>query len=204
MFLEPEIDSQARLYGNIGWIEVICGSMFSGKTEELIRRVKRALIAKQEVKIFKPALDTRYDHIRVVSHNKNSIVCQPVEKSTDILSQVKNVKIIAIDEIQFFDDQIIQVCNLLANKGCRVIVSGLDMDFRGVPFSVMPALVCMAEFVTKVHAICVRCGSIANYSHRLSDEAETVLLGETEKYEPLCRACFTKINQSISEPLEQK
>jgi thymidine kinase len=174
-----------------GWVEVICGSMFSGKTEELIRRVNRALIAKMLVKIFKPAIDTRYSETEVVSHGKKALAAHTVTTSAQILDLAADADVIAIDEAQFFDEELPEICQRLADAGKRVIVAGLDMDFRGEPFGVMPLLMCKAEFVTKVHAICVRCGSLAAYSHRLDVmNEETILLGETDRYEPLCRSCF--------------
>ena len=176
-----------------GSIEVICGSMFSGKTEELIRRMKRAQFAKQTVEIFKPQIDTRYSDDEVVSHDKNSIRSTAIESSHSILLMSNDVDVIGIDEAQFFDDGLVEVCNTLANQGVRVIVAGLDMDFKGVPFGPMPALCAIAEDVYKVHAICVRCGSLAYVSHRLVDSDKRVLLGETEEYEPICRECFNKI-----------
>ncbi len=173
-----------------GWIEVICGSMFSGKTEELIRRLKRAKYARQRVEIFKPAIDVRYAEESVVSHDSNSILSTPVQGSQHILLLTGDVEVVGIDEAQFFDDGIVEVCNSLADRGTRVIVAGLDMDFLGKPFGPMPALMCCAEYVTKVHAVCVRCGNLANFSHRLAESQQLVLLGETNHYEPLCRDCF--------------
>ena len=175
-----------------GSIEVICGSMFSGKTEELIRRLKRAQFAKQSVEIFKPKIDTRYSEDEVVSHDKNSIRSTPVDSSGSILLMSNDVDVIAIDEAQFFDEGLVDVCTKLADQGIRVIVAGLDMDYRGVPFGPMPALCAIAEDVFKVHAICVRCGSLAYVSHRLVDSDKRVLLGETLEYEPICRECFRK------------
>ena len=177
---------------NKGWIEVICGSMFSGKTEELIRRLKRAKIAKQRVEIFKPAVDTRYSDTEVVSHDANSIASTPVSSSQNILLMTGDVDVIGIDEAQFFDEGIIDVCNSLANQGFRVIVAGLDMDFKGIPFGPMPALMAIADDVQKVHAICVRCGAPAYVSHRLVAGEKQVLLGEKNEYEPICRHCFDK------------
>ena len=186
MFLENDVDrSRSR-----GWIEVICGSMFSGKTEELIRRLKRARIAKLRVEIFKPGVDVRYDEEKVVSHDASEIVSTPVPASSNILLMAGEVDVVGIDEAQFFDPELPNVCNQLANMGIRVIVAGLDMDFQGKPFGPMPALLATAEYITKVHAICVRCGSLAQYSHRTSPNEDLVMLGETESYEPLCRACF--------------
>ncbi|MCD6067815.1 MAG: Thymidine kinase [Bacteroidetes bacterium] len=175
-----------------GWIEVICGSMFSGKTEELIRRMKRAQFAKQKVEIFKPSIDTRYDEINVVSHNSNSIVSTPVPSSSNILLLTTDVDVVGIDEAQFFDEGIVTVCNKLAENGVRVIVAGLDMDYTGKPFGPIPALLACAEYVTKVHAICMRCGNPALFSHRKTADTSLVLLGEIESYEPLCRECFNK------------
>ncbi|MGB3947159.1 MAG: thymidine kinase [Bacteroidia bacterium] len=188
MFLENNLHPQYTK----GSIEVICGSMFSGKTEELIRRMKRAQFAKQKVEIFKPAIDTRYDDVKVVSHNSNSIHSTPVPSSSNILLLASDVQVVGIDEAQFFDDGLADVCNKLANSGIRVIVAGLDMDYLGKPFGPIPALLAIAEHVTKVHAICMHCGSLANYSHRMTNESALVLLGETNNYEPLCRDCFCK------------
>lgn len=185
MFLEPGFRGQRS-----GWIEVICGSMFSGKTEELIRRIKRAKIANQKIKIFKPAKDTRYDAVDVVSHDENSISSIPVKTSREIFLHVEDVNCIGIDEAQFFDDDLIMVCQKLAIRGVRVIVAGLDMDFRGKPFGPIPALLAVAEYITKVHAICPHCGTLATHSYRLSEEKETVVLGEKDKYEPRCRVCY--------------
>lgn len=175
-----------------GRIEVVCGSMFSGKTEELIRRLKRAEFAKQRVEIFKPALDTRYSEIEVVSHDRNSIMSTPVDSSSSILLLSSDIDVVGIDEAQFFDDGLVAVCNELANKGIRVIVAGLDMDFKGVPFGPIPALCAIADEVTKVHAICVRCGALAYVSHRLVNNEKRVMLGEQAEYEPLCRECYRK------------
>lgn len=186
MFLEISNHSSGRR----GWIEVICGSMFSGKTEELIRRLNRARIARQKVEIFKPGIDTRYDETDVVSHNENSIQSTPVSSATQILLLTNDVDVVGIDEVQFFDTEIVEVCNKLAAQGIRVIVAGLDMDFTGKPFGPVPALMATAEYVTKVHAICIRCGNLAQYSYRKTDDRKLVLLGETESYEPLCRSCF--------------
>ena len=189
-FFESNVHSDERR----GSIEVICGSMFSGKTEELIRRLKRAKIAKQRVEIFKPAIDTRYSDTEVVSHDANSIASTPVSSSQNILLMTGDVDVIGIDEAQFFDEGIIDVCNTLANQGFRVIVAGLDMDFKGVPFGPMPALMAIADDVQKVHAICVRCGAPAYVSHRLVAGEKQVLLGEKNEYEPICRHCFSKIH----------
>lgn len=175
-----------------GRIEVICGSMFSGKTEELIRRMKRAKIARQQVEIFKPAIDTRYSDEDVVSHDHTSIPSTPVDSSAAILLFSEGMDVVGIDEAQFFDNGIVDVCNNLANNGVRVIVAGLDMDYKGVPFGPMPALMAVADDVMKVHAICVRCGSLAYVSHRIVDVDKRVLLGETGEYEPLCRECYQK------------
>lgn len=188
MFLENTI----HLHKRKGSIEVICGSMFSGKTEELIRRMKRAQYAKQKVEIFKPEIDKRYDDVKVVSHEGNSIHSTPVPASSHILLLANEVDVVGIDEAQFFDAGLIDVCNQLADSGIRVIVAGLDMDYLGKPFGPIPALLAIAEHVTKVHAICMRCGNIANHSHRITDEEELVLLGETNNYEPLCRDCFVE------------
>ena len=173
-----------------GWIEVICGSMFSGKTEELIRRLRRSQIAGQKVEIFKPKLDTRYDETEVVSHDKNSIPSTPVGHSRDILLQVKEFDVVGVDEAQFFDDKLPDVCDSMANQGIRVIVAGLDMDFSGKPFGPIPELLARAEHVTKVHAICMECGGSAVYSYRKTDQDEQVLLGEHDSYAPLCRTCY--------------
>ena len=191
MFLENTVNHKEQL----GWIEVICGSMFSGKTEELLRRLKRARFANQKVMIFKPQTDVRYSDKKVVSHDANEIVSNPVEKAQDILNQVEGVDVVAIDEAQFFDAEIIDVCNKLANNGLRVIVAGLDMDFKGNPFGPMPHLMAIAEFVTKVHAICTKTGNLAHYSHRTAENDELVLLGERNEYEPLSRAAYFKLNK---------
>ena len=175
-----------------GWIEVICGSMFSGKTEELIRRLKRAQFARQRVEIFKPKIDVRYSEEEVVSHDANSIRSTPVENSGNILLLTGEVDVVGIDEAQFFDANIVAVCQKLADNGIRVIVAGLDMDFLGRPFGPMPQLMAIAEYVTKVHAICVHCGNIAQHSHRLTANDRLVMLGEKDTYEPLCRHCFNK------------
>jgi thymidine kinase len=175
-----------------GRIEVICGSMFSGKTEELIRRIKRAIFAKQKVEIFKPALDTRYSEADVVSHEGNSIPSTPIDSSASLLLLAQGYDVIGIDEAQFFDENIIDVCNQLANQGIRIIIAGLDLDFKGVPFGPMPKLLAIADEVSKVHAICVRCGALAYVSHRLVNIEKQVLLGEKDEYEPLCRECYKK------------
>ncbi|MCF6297537.1 MAG: thymidine kinase [Flavobacteriaceae bacterium] len=187
-----------------GWIEVICGSMFSGKTEELIRRLKRAQFAKQKVEIFKPAIDMRYDDEKVVSHDANEIHSTPVPSSSNILILANDVDVVGIDEAQFFDDEIVTVCNDLANRGVRVIVAGLDMDYKGKPFGPMPALMATAEYVTKVHAVCTKTGNLAHYSHRKVDNDNLVLLGETHEYEPLSRAAYYKELQKEKENLENK
>ncbi len=186
MFLETLKSSEQKK----GWIEVICGSMFSGKTEELIRRLRRAQFAKQKVEIFKPAIDTRYHEQEVVSHNSTSIQSTPVPSSSNILLLANDTDVVGIDEAQFFDEEIVHVCNQLANNGIRVIVAGLDMDYTGKPFGPIPALLASAEYVTKVHAICMQCGNLAQYSHRKTSHTSLVLLGETESYEPLCRKCY--------------
>lgn len=175
-----------------GWIEVVCGSMFSGKTEELIRRLKRAKIACQKVEIFKPKIDVRYSEENVVSHDENVIHSTPVDTASNILLMVSDVDVVGIDEAQFFDNGLVDVCNSLANQGIRVIVAGLDMDFMGKPFGPMPALLATAEYVTKVHAICMHCGNLAQYSFRKVASDKLVLLGETQEYEPLCRDCYIK------------
>ncbi|MCK9612398.1 MAG: thymidine kinase [Bacteroidales bacterium] len=179
-----------------GYIEVICGSMFSGKTEELIRRLKRAKYAKQIVEIFKPEIDTRYDIERIVSHNDNSINSTPVQSSSQILLLSTDVDVVGIDEAQFFDHEIVNVCNILAERGVRIIVAGLDMDYLGKPFGPMPALMATAEYVTKVHAICVRCGNLAYVSHRKIQNDKLVFLGESDTYEPLCRSCYLNAIQA--------
>lgn len=188
MFLEPNITSSEK--HSYGWIEVICGSMFSGKTEELIRRLNRSLIAKQKVEIFKPSIDTRYHVSDVVSHNDNSIRSTPVSFASDILLLAGNSDVVGIDEAQFFDKAIVEVVTKLANNGKRVIVAGLDMDFKGQPFGTMPDIMSIAEYITKVHAICMKCGGMASYSYRHGNEDQKVLLGEKEKYEARCRKCF--------------
>jgi thymidine kinase len=187
MFLEPNVNKSKT-----GWIEVVCGSMFSGKTEELIRRLKRAKFANLKTEIFKPIIDTRYHETEVVSHDANSITSTPVSSSQNILLLSNDVQVVGIDEAQFFDDGLPDVCEQLAANGIRVIVAGLDMDFLGRPFGPIPALLAKAEYITKVHAICVRCGALANHSYRLVESDSKVLLGEKESYEPRCRECFTK------------
>ena len=186
MFLESNVQNSQQL----GWIEVICGSMFSGKTEELIRRLKRAEFAKQKTLIFKPTTDVRYSESKVVSHDSNEIISTPVKSSKEIIQLSKDIDVVALDEAQFFDDEIVGVCNELANSGKRVIIAGLDMDYEGNPFGPMPNLMAVAEFVTKVHAICTKTGNLANYSHRISKSKDLVLLGEREEYEPLSRLAF--------------
>ena len=173
-----------------GRIEVVCGSMFSGKTEELIRRMKRANFARQKVEIFKPAIDTRYSEDNVVSHDQNSIRSTPIESSGSILLLASDIDVVGIDEAQFLDNGLVEVCNELANRGIRVIIAGLDMDFKGQPFGPMPALMAVADDVLKVHAICVKCGALAYVSHRIVEGEKRVLLGETREYEPLCRCCY--------------
>lgn len=185
MFIEPSIKGERK-----GWIEVICGSMFSGKTEELIRRLKRAKIANLRVEIFKPATDTRYDAIKIVSHDENAIHSTPVDNSQKILLMAQGVDVVGIDEAQFFDDQIMNVCDQLSLHGIRVIIAGLDMDFQGRPFGQMPFLMAKADFVTKLHAICMKCGNIASYSYRKVPNEDRILLGEKDVYEPRCRTCF--------------
>lgn len=186
MFLENTNKQHKRN----GWVEVICGSMFSGKTEELIRRLNRAKIAKQKIEIYKPAVDTRYDEESVVSHDETSIKSTPVQAASQILLLANDVDVVGIDEAQFFDNELATVCNLLANDGIRVIVAGLDMDYLGNPFGPIPSLMATAEYVTKVHAICMECGNLAQYSHRLVEDDSLVLLGETDNYVPLCRKCY--------------
>jgi thymidine kinase len=185
MFIEPNISGERR-----GFIEVICGSMFSGKTEELIRRLKRARIANLKVEIFKPRIDVRYHEYDIVSHDENAILSSPIENSQTILLLAGEVDVVGIDEAQFFDDQLPDVCDQLALKGTRVIIAGLDMDYTGKPFGQMPNLLAKADFITKLHAICVRCGNIANYSYRKSPDASRILLGEKDSYEPRCRKCY--------------
>lgn len=190
MFIERDVNSQKK----IGSIEVVVGSMFSGKTEELIRRLKRAKIARQTVEIYKPIIDVRYSEDEVVSHDENSIRSTPIENSANILLLAGDVDVIGIDEAQFFDKGLLDVVVKLANMGIRVIIAGLDMDFKGAPFGPIPGLMAVADHITKVHAICVRCGSIAQFSHRISAKEQVVLLGEKDIYEPLCRSCYNKAN----------
>jgi len=182
-------ENHLKFQGKRGRIEVVCGSMYSGKTEELIRRLKRAGIARQKVEIFKPDTDIRYDETAVVSHNDNRIPSTPVPAAVNILLLASEADVIGIDEAQFFDEGLVEVCSILANRGKRVIVAGLDMDFRGMPFGPIPKLMAIAEEVTKVHAVCMDCGYTANFSHRLNDNENLVLLGEKDLYVPLCREC---------------
>jgi len=188
MFLENTVNQKEQF----GWIEVICGSMFSGKTEELIRRLKRAQFARQKVEIFKPAVDVRYDNEKVISHDANEIRSTPVPASANIPILADGCDVVGIDEAQFFDDEIVSICNDLANKGIRVIVAGLDMDFKGNPFGPMPNLMATAEYVTKVHAVCTKTGNLAQYSFRKAKSDDLVLLGEVDEYEPLSRAAYYK------------
>lgn len=190
MFLESKSNRSIQR----GWIEVVCGSMFSGKTEELLRRVRRAKFANQKIELFKPALDTRYDETDIVSHDETAMISTPVHNSSEILIYVnmEDVEVVAIDEAQFLDNGIVDVCIRLANEGIRVIVAGLDMDFLGQPFGAMPQLMSVAEYVTKTHAICIKCGDLAQFSHRLVKNNKQVMLGETESYEPLCRRCYNE------------
>ncbi len=185
MFIEPNIRGERR-----GWIEVICGSMFSGKTEELIRRLKRVKIANLKVEIFKPAIDIRYDEVKIVSHDTNAIQSTPIDNSQKILLMAQDVDVIGVDEAQFFDEQLPSVCDELARRGIRVIVAGLDMDYHGKPFGQMPYIMAKADYVTKLHAICVKCGNIANYSYRKIPNEDQVMLGATDAYEPRCRVCY--------------
>ena len=190
MFLESQIDSPNQK----GSIEVICGSMFSGKTEELLRRLRRAEFAKLKISVFKPQIDVRYDTKNVVSHDSNTILSTPVKSPTEILTLANKSQVVAIDEAQFFNDDLVSVCNTLAKQGKRIIIAGLDMDFSGRPFGVIPQLLAIAENITKVHAICIDCGGIANHSFRLTKNEELVQLGQKNEYKPLCRHCF---NQNI-------
>ncbi len=189
MFLEPHFKGQRS-----GWIEVICGSMFSGKTEELIRRLKRSKIAGQRVEIFKPKIDTRYDDTKVVSHDANYILATPIAKSRELLKLTDGVQVVGVDEAQFFDEELTEVLQRLAVGGKRIIVAGLDMDFRGRPFGPIPSLLAVSEYITKVHAICSHCGNLATHSYRLSEDGDTVVLGEKDRYEPRCRTCFAMGN----------
>lgn len=188
MFLESQINHSKGK----GSIEVICGSMFSGKTEELIRRLKRAKLAKLKIAVFKPQLDIRYDNAKIVSHDLNKIKSNRVKSPSEILKLVADINVVAIDEAQFFSAELIDVCNQLANKGKRIIVAGLDMDFLGKPFGIMPQILAISEHITKVHAICIDCGDIANHSFRLSGSKELVKIGHKKEYKPLCRKCFIK------------
>ncbi len=185
MFIEPAIINSKR-----GWIEIICGSMFSGKTEELIRRLKRAKIANQKVEIFKPSVDKRYSLTNVVSHDANEFPSKCIDNAAQILLHVQDADVVAIDEAQFFDNEIVDVCESLAQRGIRVIVAGLDMDYLGKPFGAVPQLLSIADYITKLHAICVKCGNIANMSYRKTPNEEQILLGEKDKYEPRCRHCY--------------
>jgi thymidine kinase len=186
------LENSVRLEGKRGSIELITGSMFSGKTEELIRRLRRAQFAGLKVEIYKPSLDKRYSETRVVSHDEKSINSTPVDNASSILLLANDVNVVGIDEAQFFDESIVDVCNKLADNGVRIVVAGLDMDFMGKPFGPIPALLAIAEYVTKVHAICMRCGNLAQYSFRKSSDEQQVLLGEKDIYEPLCRSCYNK------------
>lgn len=183
-----------------GCIEVVCGSMFSGKTEELIRRVRRAQFANQKIAIFKPAVDNRYSDVEVVSHDSHSIISRPIDDPRRMLEIGPDIQVVGVDEAQFFDEALVDVCQALANRGVRVIIAGLDTDYLGKPFGPMPALMAVAEDVQKVHAICVKCGSLANHSHRLSKSKDLVVLGEKDIYEPLCRECY---NKAVSEESEK-
>lgn len=187
MFIEPDIRGEKR-----GWIEVICGSMFSGKTEELIRRLKRAKFANLKTEIFKPAMDMRFDEIKIISHDENAIQSTPVDTAQTILLMAQDADVIGIDEAQFFDEELPNVCDNLASRGVRVIVAGLDMDFTGKPFGQMPFILAKAEYVTKLHAICMKCGNIANYSYRKVSNEDQVMLGAKDAYEPRCRKCYNE------------
>lgn len=186
------LEHSVKMAGKRGSIEVITGSMFSGKTEELIRRLRRAQFAGLKVEIFKPSTDKRFSESKIVSHDENSIVSTPVDNPSSILLLAGDVRVVGIDEAQFFDDTIVDVCNKLADNSIRVVVAGLDMDFKGNPFGPMPELLAIADYITKLHAICMRCGNLAQYSFRKSEEEQVVLIGEKDKYEPLCRECFNK------------
>ena len=194
MFIEPNINGGRR-----GWIEVICGSMFSGKTEELIRRLKRVKIANLKVEIFKPGIDTRYDEVKIVSHDTNYIQSTPIDNSQKILLMANDVDVIGIDEAQFFDEEIANVCDELAYRGIRVIVAGLDMDYTGKPFGQMPFIMAKADYVTKLHAICMQCGNIANYSYRKIPNEDQVMLGAKDVYEPRCRKCYNEKEENIEQ-----
>ncbi len=187
MFIEPSLRGEKR-----GWIEVVCGSMFSGKTEELIRRLKRAKIANLKVEIFKPAIDVRYDEVKIVSHDTNAILSTPLDNSQKILLLAQDADVIGVDEAQFFDKELPNVCDELAFRGVRVIVAGLDMDYLGQPFGPMPDIMAKADYVTKLHAICMKCGGIANYSYRKVPNEDQVMLGEKDVYEPRCRKCYNE------------
>ena len=189
MFLEPHFKGKRT-----GWIEVIFGCMLPGKTEELIRRLKRATIAQLKVEVFKPKIDTRYDKVNIVSHDTSSVLAAPVGHSSRLLEIADETSVVGVDEAQFFDSDLPDVCQQLAQKGIRVVVAGLDMDFRGKPFGPMPAMLAIAEYVTKVHAICVHCGNLATHSYRLAGGEEVIVLGEKEEYEPRCRSCYSKGN----------
>jgi thymidine kinase len=189
-------DSPAEMLRSRGTIEVICGSMFSGKTEELIRRMRRAQLSKQKTELFKPAIDGRYHDTHVVSHDDRFLVSTPLESASQILLMVRDADVVGIDEAQFFDQELVYVCNTLADMGIRVIVAGLDMDYLGVPFGPIPELLAVAEYVTKVHAVCIRCGNHAQYSHRKTTDASRVLIGEMDHYEPLCRTCYNQLKKS--------
>ena len=199
MFLEPHFKGQRS-----GWIEVICGSMFSGKTEELIRRLKRAKIANQKVEIFKPAVDQRYDKTNVVSHDMNTILSTPVSHSSKITELAAGFSVVGIDEAQFFDQGLVDVCQELALKGTRIIIAGLDMDYLGKPFGPMPDLLAVAEYITKVHAICSHCGNLATHSYRLTAVADQVMLGAKQEYEPRCRTCYQMGNILHFNPIKQR
>ncbi|MCW3119613.1 MAG: thymidine kinase [Chitinophagaceae bacterium] len=185
MFIEPDIKGRRR-----GWIEVICGSMFSGKTEELIRRLKRAKIANLKTEIFKPVIDTRFDGVKIISHDESAIHSTPVDSSPKILLLAQDADVIGIDEAQFFDEELPSVCDALALRGVRVIVAGLDMDYSGKPFGPIPFILAKAEYITKLHAICMKCGNIANYSYRKAPNEDQVMLGAKDVYEPRCRTCY--------------
>lgn len=200
MFLENTINNAEKS----GWIEVICGSMFSGKTEELIRRLRRAQFAKQRVEIFKPSFDTRYDDTNIVSHNANEIPSTPVEAAASILLLADGCDVVGIDEAQFFDDEIVNVCNALANRGIRVIVAGLDMDYKGRPFGPMPNLMATAEYVTKVHAVCTHTGNLAHYSYRKVANNEQRMLGEADSYEPVSRAAYIRLIEGEEKKVDKK
>ena len=200
MFLENPVNHEEQF----GWIEVICGSMFSGKTEELIRRLKRARFANQKIEIFKPAIDQRYDDQMVTSHDSNQIPSTSVPAAANIPILANYCDVVGIDEAQFFDDEIVEVCNDLANRGMRVIVTGLDMDYKGKPFGPMPALMATAEYVTKVHAVCTRTGNFAHYSHRTSDQKDLVVLGEKNNYEPLSRGAFNRALKELEREASKK